>query len=168
MYFECVPCDFLNQNCLLNSVQKILSTFRKFRKNLQEAPNHEEKNACRPFWDKLRELLFDDQECRVDNAERSIETYCKDIFDEESSGIKRCRVTGIPDGSIMWKEQAIHIWELKDQHYLLDGISKDSLVAYAQIAMYMKADIESMWKTQYLASQKLPLIFNNLSLDIVS
>mmetsp|Transcript_26218 Transcript_26218/g.37533 ORF Transcript_26218/g.37533 Transcript_26218/m.37533 type:complete len:452 (+) Transcript_26218:215-1570(+) len=143
---------------------KILSTFREFRKNLQKAPNHEKKHvqkACRPLWDKLREIFFDDQECRVDNAERHIVTYFEDFFDEETSGIRRCRVTGIPDCSILWNEQSIHVWELKNQHYLLDGSSEDSFTACAQIAVYMKADIESMWKIHsYLPKTSMGLLTN--------
>jgi hypothetical protein len=61
----------------------------------------------------------------------------------------------------MWNSQSVHVWELKNQTYQLDGTSSFSHCACAQIAVYMKADIESMWaRHSYIPAISTGLLTN--------
>mmetsp|Transcript_7680 Transcript_7680/g.10884 ORF Transcript_7680/g.10884 Transcript_7680/m.10884 type:complete len:489 (-) Transcript_7680:211-1677(-) len=129
--------------------EKFSGTFRTFLKTLKLAPDEDEKHvqkACGPLWDSLQKLFFDDPDCKVDEKSRHVATQFDDVLDESDNCEKKCIVKGIPDGSVLWLSEAIHIWELKRQDYNLNGNSASAYTACAQIAVYMKADIESMWK----------------------
>jgi len=129
--------------------KKFSGTFHQFLNALKIAPDEDEKHvqkACGPLWDSLQKLFFDDPDCKVDKKSRRITTQFDDVLDDGDNCEKKCIVNGIPDGSVMWLSEAIHIWELKRQDYNLNGNSASAYTACAQIAVYMKADIESMWK----------------------
>jgi hypothetical protein len=145
-------------------ITQFSKTFSEFIRSLANAPTHEEsyvQMACRPLWEKINQIFFKDYQCIVDNGKRHITTYFDDVFDNDFKGLRRCRVTGIPDGSIMWNSQSVHVWELKNQTYQLDGTSCFSHCACAQIAVYMKADIESMWaRHSYIPAISTGLLTN--------
>jgi hypothetical protein len=120
--------------------------FTSFLKDLSQAPNWKEEyvqSACLQLWDAIHNIFFNEEHCKVDAKQRKVETLFEGILDNE--GFKLCRVSGEPDGSIMWHSLGIHIWELKNQKFRLDSQCADLMDACAQIAVYMKADIESMW-----------------------
>lgn len=161
--FRCDPLPS-NQDGVHEFKTNFSETMHNFLVTLSEASSPDEKHvqaACEPLWEKIKVLFFPDGECRVDNKKRHISTNFDDILDNDDGTLKRCTVTGVPDGTIVWIDQGIHIWELKGQSYSLDGMSADSLVGCAQIAVYMKADIESMWEHyKYLPETSMGLLTN--------
>ena len=75
--------------------------------------------------------------------------------------LKFCQVSGKPDGSILWRSLGIHVWEVKSQDCNLDRRSPDLLKTCAQIAVYMKYDIEMMWRNHDIITDKTMGILTN-------
>mmetsp|Transcript_7681 Transcript_7681/g.10885 ORF Transcript_7681/g.10885 Transcript_7681/m.10885 type:complete len:507 (-) Transcript_7681:211-1731(-) len=152
--------------------EKFSGTFRTFLKTLKLAPDEDEKHvqkACGPLWDSLQKLFFDDPDCKVDEKSRHVATQFDDVLDESDNCEKKCIVKGIPDGSVLWLSEAIHIWELKRQDYNLNGNSASAYTACAQIAVYIKADIESMLKGYgYLTPTTMGILTNGSSWILVT
>jgi len=136
-------------------------TFDTFLDNLESAHDKSEKYvqlSLGLLMDKLFEIFFNYSHCQVSLKSRVI-TVFDNIVDNDA--LKFCHVAGIPDGSILWRSVGIHVWEVKHQDYSLNGRSSDSLSACAQIAIYMKYDIEKMWRDHRIITDKTMGILTN-------
>lgn len=137
-------------------------TFDEFLDNLESAHDKSEKyvqSSLKLLMDKVFEIFFNNSHCQVNLNSRDVITVFDNIVDNDT--MKFCHVTGTPDGSILWRSIGIHVWEVKNQDYNLDGQSSQSLIACAQIAIYMKYDIEKMWKDHSIITDKTMGILSN-------
>jgi hypothetical protein len=109
---------------------------------------------------KIFELFFKNiLNCEVDLNSRELITTFEDI--EDNGTLKLCRVSGRPDGSILWRSIGIHVCEVKNQNCHLDKQSPELLQGCAQIAIYMKYDIEKMWRDHSIITDKSMGILTN-------
>ena len=137
-------------------------TFDSFLNDLEKAHDSSEKyvqSSLGPLMDKIFEIFFNYTHCEVSLNSRDLITVFEDIVDNDA--LKFCHVTGKPDGSILWRSLGIHVWEVKNQDYILDGRSPDLHKACAQIAIYMKYDIEMMWRDHSIITNKTMGILTN-------
>jgi hypothetical protein len=123
-------------------------TFDSFLNELEDAHDKSEKYVQASLgllMNKIFELFFKNiLNCEVDLNSRELITTFEDI--EDNGTLKLCRVSGRPDGSILWRSIGIHVWEVKNQNCRLDKQSPGLLQGCAQIAIYMKYDIEKMFE----------------------
>ena len=143
-------------------VRDFEGTFNTFLDNLESAHDRCEKyvqSSLELLMDKIFEIFFNINHCQVSLKSRDVITEFDNIVDNDA--LKVCHVTGIPDGSILWRSVGIHVWEVKNQDYNLDGRSSESLSACAQIAIYMKYDIEMMWRDHSIITDKTMGIISN-------
>ena len=143
-------------------VRDFEGTFDSFLDELESAHDRSEKyvqSSLGPLMDKIFEIFFNNIHCEVSLISRDVITVFDDIVDNDA--LKFCHVSGKPDGSILWRSLGIHVWEVKNQDYNLTGRSSDSLKACAQIAIYMKYDIEMMWRDHSIITEKTMGILTN-------
>ena len=137
-------------------------TFNSFLDKLESAYDGSEKyvqSSLKLLMDKIFEIFFNNSHCQVNLNSRDVITVFDNIVDNDA--LKFCHVTGTPDGSILWRSIGIHVWEVKNQDCNLKEQSSDLLSACAQIAVYMKYDIEKMWRDHSIITDKTMGILSN-------
>ena len=137
-----------------------VKAFDTFIDDLAAAPSHIEefvRVACSRLCECLNQIYF--LTCNIDVNARLVETTFDQVIVEDT--LKNCVVTGKPDISFLWYNHGIHIWELKNQNYNLTLNTHEFHMACAQLVIYMKADMESMFRSFNLIPEQSAGVLTN-------